>query len=201
MLNSKNESVTLRSNAKAINMKTKILVTLLLLLPMIVSAQNYQIGPSVIASGGGQSQSANYSAEGTIGQPIIGHSTSENFIVDGGFWAGIIAGGPQCIYIVGDINGTGNLNGVDVTYGVSYFKGGYAPPYSCECTSGGTWYVAGDVNSSCNFNGVDITYLVSYFKGGAAPRPCPDCPPVNLLLSPQPNLTPSAKPVSMDDDK
>jgi hypothetical protein len=182
-------------------MKTIPILISFLLLPILVSAQNYQVGQSVIASGGGQSQSANYSAEGTIGQPIIGHSTSENFIVDGGFWAGIIAGGPQCNYIVGDINNSGNLNGVDVTYGVSYFKGGPAPPYSCECVPGNTWFVAGDVNASCNFNGVDITYLVSYFKGGSAPRPCPECLPGNLPLGKQPHLTPIAKKAIPDNRK
>jgi hypothetical protein len=88
--------------------------------------------------------------------------------------------GPNCHYIVGDVNNNGAFNGVDVVYSVSYFKGGNNPPYSCECTTGHTWFVAGDVNASCNFNGVDVTYMVSYFKGGAAPHPCPDCPPTFL---------------------
>jgi hypothetical protein len=82
-----------------------------------------------------------------------------------------------CDYVVGDVNDSGTLNGLDVTYGVSYFKGGAAPPYVCECTPGNTWYVAGDVNGSCSYNGLDITYLVSYFKGGSDPIPCGDCPP------------------------
>jgi hypothetical protein len=82
-----------------------------------------------------------------------------------------------CDYVVGDVNGSESLNGLDVTYGVSYFKGGATPPYECECTPGNTWYVAGDVNASCSYNGLDITYLVNYFKGGAGVEPCPDCPP------------------------
>ncbi len=85
------------------------------------------------------------------------------------------AGG--CDYVVGDINGNSSLNGLDVVYGVSYFKGGPLPPYSCECTVGNAWFVSGDVNASCNFNGLDISYLVSYFKGGPAVHPCADCPP------------------------
>jgi hypothetical protein len=83
-----------------------------------------------------------------------------------------------CDYVVGDANDSGSLNGLDVTYGVNYFKGGSLPPYECECTPGNTWYVAGDVNASCNYNGLDITYLVSYLKGGPAPEPCADCPPI-----------------------
>ena len=82
-----------------------------------------------------------------------------------------------CDYILGDVNNSGGYNGLDVTYGVNYFKGGPAPPYQCECTPGNTWFVAGDVNASCSYNGLDVTYGVSYLKGGAAPQPCADCPP------------------------
>jgi hypothetical protein len=84
----------------------------------------------------------------------------------------------NCNYVVGDANGNGTFNGLDVTYGVAYFKGGPPPLYECECTSGNTWYVSGDVNASCNFNGLDITFMVAYFKGGPTPNPCPDCPPL-----------------------
>ncbi len=88
--------------------------------------------------------------------------------------------GPNCDYAVGDANGNGSFNGLDVVYSVSYFKGGPVPPYSCECTAGQIWYVAGDVNNSCNFNGLDVSYMVSYFKGGPSPHPCPDCPPARV---------------------
>jgi hypothetical protein len=87
----------------------------------------------------------------------------------------VLEGG--CVYTVGDINNSGNLNGLDVTYAVVYFKGGPPPPYECECTPGNTWHVGGDVNNSCAFNGLDVTYLVNYFKGGNTPTPCADCPP------------------------
>jgi hypothetical protein len=92
-------------------------------------------------------------------------------------------GGSGCDYVVGDANGSGSFNGLDVTYGVAYFKGGPVPPYECECTPGSTWYVAGDVNGSCNYNGLDITYAVAFFKGGPDPFPCPDCPPNPLINS------------------
>jgi hypothetical protein len=92
-----------------------------------------------------------------------------------------VTGGGGCSYVIGDVNNSGGFNGVDVVFAVSYFKGGVAPAYSCECGTHGIWFVAGDVNASCNFNGVDVTYMVSYFKGGPAPHPCPDCPPVRNL--------------------
>ncbi len=91
-----------------------------------------------------------------------------------------------CIYVVGDVNNNSVFNGLDVTYAVSFFKGGNAPSYSCECPPGGqSWYVAGDVNATCSFNGLDVTFMVTFFKGGPGPTPCPDCPPV-MLLSPGP---------------
>ncbi len=80
-------------------------------------------------------------------------------------------------YVTGDVNNSGNFNGLDAVYSVAYFKGGPPPPYSVECTPRQIWYVAGDVNASCNFNGLDVSYMVSYFKGGPRPNPCPDCPP------------------------
>jgi hypothetical protein len=87
-------------------------------------------------------------------------------------------GGSGCDYVVGDVNGSSSYNGLDITYGVAFFKGGPVPPYECECTPGNTWYVAGDVNNSCSYNGLDITYGVAFFKGGPDPMPCEDCPPV-----------------------
>jgi hypothetical protein len=98
--------------------------------------------------------------------------------------------GPSCIYVLGDANGSGNFNGLDVTYGVAYFKGGPPPPYSCDCPPHNTWFVAGDVNGSCSFNGLDVTYMVAYLKGGPPPQPCGDCPPARLLAPPAPGDEP-----------
>jgi hypothetical protein len=78
-------------------------------------------------------------------------------------------------YVVGDVNNDGSYDGLDIIYGVNYFRGGNPPPFSMDCY-GSVWYVAGDVNGSCSFNGLDITYGVRYFKGGPTTRPCPACP-------------------------
>ncbi len=101
--------------------------------------------------------------------------------------------GGGCFYVTGDANNSSVLNGLDVTYGVTYFKGGPLPPYTCDCAPHGSWFVAGDVNGSCSYNGLDITYAVSYFKGGPIPYPCPDCPPSGLAplvrgITPENNL-------------
>lgn len=181
----------------------KKILMLIIILPAIALAQNYRIDWYVFGSGGGHTQSGNYQLDGTIGQPIIGQSFSPNYIMQAGFWVGSPALGPNCDYIVGDINNSGGFNGVDVVFAVSYFKGGTMPPYACECTPGHTWFVAGDVNASCNFNGVDVTYAVSYFKGGPGPHPCVDCPPGGLLAPPLPgtdptlSIRPTATPISI----
>jgi hypothetical protein len=89
--------------------------------------------------------------------------------------------GGTCVYIPGDINNNADVNGVDVSYGVNYFKGfGEAPPVNCpDCPSSGEQlYGAGDVNGNCLFNGVDISYFVNFLKGvGPELLFCPDCPP------------------------
>ena len=89
-------------------------------------------------------------------------------------------------------NGSGVFNGLDVIYGVNYFKGGPPPPYSCDCPPHGILFVTGDVNSSCSFNGLDISYFVSYLKGGPSLAPCPDCLPAMLkATNPSPALDPN----------
>ncbi|UCE65285.1 MAG: carboxypeptidase regulatory-like domain-containing protein [Candidatus Zixiibacteriota bacterium] len=81
-----------------------------------------------------------------------------------------------CDYVAGDVNGSDNYNGLDITYGVAFFKGGPEPlcPVCPPCPD---WNYCGDVNGSCNYNGLDITYGVAYFKGGPDPMFCADCPP------------------------
>jgi hypothetical protein len=94
-----------------------------------------------------------------------------------------VTGPSNCQYVPGDINGNGTTNGIDVTYGVGFFKGGALPPVNCgtpigPCPQPISFYAAGDVNGSCVFNGIDITYFVGYLQGT---QPgllfCPSCPP------------------------
>jgi hypothetical protein len=89
-----------------------------------------------------------------------------------------------CAYHPGDINGDIAVNGIDVVYGVSYFKGGLFPPITCPmCPQEDPFYAAGDVNGSCVFNGIDITFFVGYLKGQQpALLYCPTCPPAGGLV-------------------
>jgi len=86
-----------------------------------------------------------------------------------------------CDFSVGDVNGSDSYNGLDITYGVNFFKYGSPTPQCPDCPLDDcdSWHYCGDVNGSCNYNGLDITYGVNYFKfGSPAPLPCPDCPPL-----------------------
>jgi len=168
---------------------TAKIICLFALMISIATAQTYQIDWCVIGSGGGHTQSANYRLDGTIGQPIVGRSSSATYAIDAGFWVGAAAG-PVCDYVSGDANNNGVFNGIDVGYSVGYFKGGPPPPYICNC-NGSDWYVAGDVNGNCAFNGIDVSYMVSYFKGGPAPNPCPACPPAIIAGQPAPAVEPA----------
>jgi len=88
--------------------------------------------------------------------------------------------GAGCEYIPGDINGNGSANGIDVTYGVTYLKGGSPPPDTCfDCPNTGDVLLAAmDVNGSCSANGIDVTFFVAYLK---QLQPdllfCAGCPP------------------------
>lgn len=88
-----------------------------------------------------------------------------------------------CYYMPGDINGNDQANGIDVTYGVGFFKGGMAPADTCrDCPAvGQDLMAAGDVNGNCSFNGVDLTYYVAFLKGyQEALGWCQSCPPAPL---------------------
>jgi hypothetical protein len=109
--------------------------------------------------------------------------------------------GPSgCVYTPGDINGVPPANGIDVTFGVLYFKGGNVPPIDCgdpvgPCPQASPFYAALDVNGSCTTNGIDITYFVAYLKGGSPLRWCPTCPPATGAAVPtiMPTLKSSSK--------
>ena len=70
-------------------------------------------------------------------------------------------------HLPGDINGNGQVNGVDIVYGVNYLKGtGNPPPHvATTCFGTSSFYIDADVNGNGAFNGIDITYFVRYLKG------------------------------------
>ena len=166
------------------------LLTAFVMAPFVM-AQNYTLEKYVIGGGGGEMSSTNYSVNGTVGQPVIGPTSSTNYSIEAGFWSGAGPGtGGGCEYVVGDANGSSSYNGLDITFGVNFFKGG-ALPVCPDCPACNSFYFCGDVNASCSYNGLDITYGVSYFKGGSGPLPCGDCPPGGVVLF---SIDPKPKP-------
>ena len=59
---------------------------------------------AAFTSGGGNATSQNFEVTGVIGQPIVGHSSSENFKVDAGLLGGF-AFNILCAYDVNPTNG------------------------------------------------------------------------------------------------
>jgi hypothetical protein len=90
-----------------------------------------------------------------------------------------------CAYIPGDVNGSGNANGIDITFMVAFFKGGSAPHEECPpCAELGPLmlYPQGDVNGTCSWSGIDVSYFVNYLKGIGPPlRFCDQCPPASIM--------------------
>src|SRR5687767_3912147 len=72
-----------------------------------ISAQSddpYGITQSVIASGGGRSDSAPYSITGTVGQTLAGtNSSGAQFRVRGGFWQPSLAPSAAMVSISGSV--------------------------------------------------------------------------------------------------
>jgi hypothetical protein len=60
-----------------------------LLLPMLLSAQNYAVDWDVFSPGGGTSAGSTYSMSDTVGQPLVGASTVGDYSLEDGFWPGM----------------------------------------------------------------------------------------------------------------
>jgi hypothetical protein len=153
------------------------------------SAQNYSIDRHVVASGGGHSESAAYMADATIGQPIVGSSSSDNYVMNGGFWAGF--GGPpsggDCAYSPGDVNSNGTpLELADVVTMIGNYRGSSEPAYTCDCgvdPPGPEYAATADPNGNCvPLELGDVVTEIGAYRGSAEASGCPDCPGSLRLL-------------------
>jgi hypothetical protein len=60
---------------------------------------------------------------------------------------------PSCCRVMGDANGSGAVNILDITFVISYlYKGGPAP----------TCYAEADINCDCVVNILDVTTIILY---------------------------------------
>lgn len=119
--------------------------------------------------------SVEYLGNGSYGIVYLSKNTPRD---QAAFFDYLTAGG-GCEYVAGDINGDGQCTGIDVTYGVRYFRGfGYPPSDSCYLDSARTYYYpAGDINGNCEFRGSDITRLIAVLLGHSTIRHCHWNPP------------------------
>jgi len=63
-------------------------LTVTIALVGIALAQTADPSRTALTSGGGKATSQNFEVNGVIGQPIVGHSSSENFQIDAGLLGG-----------------------------------------------------------------------------------------------------------------
>ena len=184
----------------------RTLLIILLFQGTAVFAQNYSIDWYVIGSGGGHAESANYQADGTIGQPLVGTMSSANYTVESGFWVGTGPAGGGCgFYVVGDYNGNEIFNVADIIGAFSKLQTGSPDAFLlCECPPGGgnIWAVAMDVNNNCAFNVADVIAGFSRLQTGSPELvPCELCPPDSPSPAPRndenvlivPTLQPKAR--------
>ena len=154
-----------------------------LLAVSVASAQTYQIDWYVIACGGGHSESESYQADGTIGQAIVGQSSSENYIVEAGFWVGFRGG--DCVYIPGDCNYNQiPLELGDVIAMIGIYRGSVEPPYECSCPPHGDNFTpTADPSGNCiPLELGDVVTEIGAYRGSVTASSCEDCPGSGRLL-------------------
>jgi hypothetical protein len=163
------------------------LITLVWMSPAV--AQQYSIDRHVIASGGGHSESATYMVDATIGQPVVGSSSSDNYSMEGGFWGGFgpPPGGGDCVYIAGDVNNNGTpLELGDVVAMIGNYRGSAEPSYTCDCgvdPPGSEFAATADPNGNCVALELgDVVTEIGAYRGSAEASSCPDCPGSLRLL-------------------
>jgi hypothetical protein len=167
-------------------MKLCAILTGVILLCSVATAQEYSIDRHVIASGGGQSESGSYSINCTIGQPIVGVSSSDNYTIEGGFWAG--QGAPpsgDCVYVPGDVNHNGTaLELSDVVTMIGNYRGSTEPSYVCDCPPHGAEFAAtADPNGNCvALELSDVVTEIGAYRGSTPAFGCSDCPGTLRLL-------------------
>jgi hypothetical protein len=161
----------------------KISVLILTLAPLALP-QEYSVDWYVIASGGGYSESAGYQVDGTIGQPIIGQSSSDIYIVQTGFWVGLPSGA-DCVYIPGDCDHNGTaLELSDVIAMIGMYRGSVTPPYECSCPPHGDNFTpTADPDGNCvPLELGDVVTEIGAYRGSTTASGCIDCPGTLRLL-------------------
>jgi len=134
-------------------MKMLVLSTVLLVFCFgSVAANQHQVG----AAASGRAKTAEYRLESVLGQSINGCS--------GAVTTGFLSVSLTPDYLLGDVNGSGNIDISDVVFLIGYIFGGGLPPVPLA---------RGDVDCSKGVDISDAVILISYiFSGGSVPHYC-----------------------------
>jgi len=147
------------------------------LTPAPAGTDAYDIPWQSINAGGDDMSSTNYQMLSSVGQSVIGYTSSTNYEHGIGYWYGMETGGGGdcfCGDPVGDVNCDAALNPVDVVYMVNFvYKNLDA---RCIPTGWDCPYNIGDVNCDTAVNPVDVVYYVNavYKNLNAFCDPCVD---------------------------
>ena len=134
-------------------------------------ADDYSIPWQSVNSAGGGMNSTGYQMLSSVGQGVIGYSTSTNYEAGIGYVYGLTTTTSDCdCGVWGDVTGDGAINPVDVVFMVNYvYKNiDQLVPYA-NCP-----YPVGDVTCDGNVNPVDVVHFVNYVYKNITPWPCPD---------------------------
>ena len=127
-------------------------------------ASLFQVKSKVIDSGGGKAYSSNITVMAAIGQPAVGHGSSQSYQYDAGFLA---AAEPVIYMTLGDVNDDGICNSTDALVILTYDVGMSLPAEYLELIG----QSVGDLNSDDLTNSTDALIELSYDVGIEVPFP------------------------------
>ena len=133
------------------------------------SSATYVIDWQSINGGGEDIQSTNYEVQSSIGQSVIGYSTSASYELGAGYWYGVSGGGGCACPFQADINGDGFIDSIDLSLVIDivFFGGTDVTDPLCPTSRG-------DFNNDGFADSVDLSLVIDHvFFGGPGPtNPC-----------------------------
>jgi len=122
-------------------------------------ADAYAVPWKSINGGGGTASTPTHRVSVSIGQTLIGYTSSPDHAAGIGYWYGIpTADGCDCGAVWGDMNGDASVNPVDVVYIINFvYRAQDDRPVLPSCPD-----QPGDVNCNGPVDAVDVVYYLNY---------------------------------------
>ena len=92
------------------------------------SAQEFEIPKSVVGSGGQPTANADFSLNGTVGQPAIGITANAENVNQAGFWYQVVSAS-IIVDVAGDVTGDGIVDVTDLIGVINLILGIGSPPF------------------------------------------------------------------------